>query len=396
MPDWINTFLKQTEPIDAPQAFRLWSGITTLAGILERRVWTRTRYDRLYPNLYTVLIGDPASGKTNSMREARKTVAGITDFKVGPDNPTKASFLDELDAAVRTINHFVFHAMTVFCEELHVLIPSYDEAFLGDLSNLFDNPDKYNSPRRSAKSLSIDFPTLNILACATPAALDMFPEIAWSQGFASRLMLIWGYKQSNGPIDMFDTERRNYKHKNLIDLNTTFFTELSGEFHWAGPSRLEYNKWFNAGMPPRPEHSKLKNYSGRRNIHVLKLSMISSVSAGHFPTVELSDFQRAQHWLLDAESRMPDVFKAAATKSDDAIMRDMHLAASVEYGRIGLDQRKPIPNRFLANYLSQRVPAERVDHIIKASEKRGFIRRSGIGFDVSWIPNPLNDIAPGG
>ena len=50
------------EPTPTPAPFRLWSGITAVAGAVERRVWAETRQNLISPNLYVLLVAPPGAG----------------------------------------------------------------------------------------------------------------------------------------------------------------------------------------------------------------------------------------------------------------------------------------------------------------------------------------------
>jgi hypothetical protein len=382
LPDWINSFVEATTTIRAPEEFRRWAAIAAIAGTLERRVWTVTDVSKLYPNFYIILAGEPASGKTNSAREARKTLTSITGLHLGPDNPTKASFLDQLAAADRVNGHNVFHAMTVVCEEFGVFLKTKDDDLISDLTTLFDNPENYSSPRRSSTSVNVQQPTVNILACATPAVLGKFPESAWNEGFTSRVIFIYGVR----PTD----SRNAFKKRIDLDLTDlkaeaqTFFVDLHGEFEWDQEAQEAYNTWYNTGMHPKPDYGRLEHYIGRRDTHVMKLSMISAVSAGHGLNVTLSDFNRARLWLLEAEIQMPNVFIAMTTPSDSKVLEDLYLAVRVEHDKIEREKRKPVHNEFLYSFLSHRVTSEKIDRLILTAERTGLLRKAGFG----WIPNP--------
>src|ERR1700693_2425161 len=127
--DWISSFMSLTETVRSPVSFRLWTAIATIASVLERRVWTVTDVDRLYPNLYTVLCGGPASGKTIMVIRSRRLLATLVKpggIYLGPDNPTAASFMDALVASTKiSINGMgipMYSAMSVLCTELGDLI----------------------------------------------------------------------------------------------------------------------------------------------------------------------------------------------------------------------------------------------------------------------------------
>lgn len=382
MPDWITDFVDATASIRSPERFRQWTAISTIAALLERRVYTSTDVRRLYPNLYVVLSGEPASGKTNSVREARKILAAISDLKLGPDNPTKASFLDELEDATRNMGHVVYHALTVICEEFGVFIKIRDDDLITDLTTLFDNPEKFTAPRRVSKSVSIEKPTLNILACATPAVLGKFPDSAWNEGFTSRVIFIWGVR----PTDIRHAFRKR-QDPELTDLTVRaaeFFTDLNGEFEWDEDAQIAFNDWYNNGMLPKPDYSRLEHYASRRDTHAMKLSMISAVSCGHGLNVTLSDFNRACNWLFEAENEMPNVFLSMTAPSDSKVMDDLHHYVYTEYSKVERDKRLPVPKDHVLSFLSKRVTSEKVDRILLLAEQTGQIRSTGFG----WIPNP--------
>jgi|SRR5215469_288933 len=384
MTDWIEEFVAATESIGSCRQFRLWSAIGAMAGALERRVWTATRVGSLFPNMYIVLVGEPAAGKTLSIREARKTIALIPDFGLGPDNPTKASFFDQFEACQRTVNGFnVITPMTCIVEEWSVFMPKHEEGFCADLSNVYDNPEKYTSPRRTSKSISLEKPTLNIIAAATPAAIGQFPDAAWNEGFTSRLIMIYGTKPTEVP-DMFE-KRQNLDLHDLYKELERIFTDIHGEIFWDEDARLAYNQWRIDGMKPVPEYGRLSHYNGRRATHVIKLAMVSSASANNIPNVTLSDFNRALEWLTQAESTMPDVFRAMKTESDDQILQSFHYHLMSLYGGVGRKDRKPIPRQELWKFLSERVPSDKIQYIIDTAENMGLIIRGG-GFDNQWIP----------
>ena len=166
----------------------------------------------------------------------------------------------------------------------------------------------------------------------------------------------------------------------------------TGEFEWDEDAHTELNDWNHSGMKPVPDHGRLEHYKGRRLTHVIKLSMISAVSAGHGLNVALDDFNRARKWLLETEIRMPDVFRAIRSKSDDQLLRDLHHAIYVQYGRIGEKDRKPVPNSFVVDYLANKATAERIKILIKTAQDRQFIRPAGFG--DAWIPNDITKIFP--
>jgi hypothetical protein len=391
--DWIEEFIAKTTSIRSPEIFRLWSAIGTVAAALERRVWTSTDVAPLYPNLFTILVGPPACGKTNSVKESRKMLAPITGMKLGPDNPTPASFMDELSKAtvfgLNGQNSGPSAAMTVLCEEFGVLIPKYDDSFFATLSKLYDNPSMYTAPRRTSVSIKIENPTINILGCATPPAIGSLPESAWGEGCTSRIIFLYGTKP-NSHRDAFK-KRIDSDMKELQNRISEIFSDIHGEFEWEEPARLAYNHWYNdEQMAPVPTYGRLVNYNGRRDTHVMKLSMISAVSAEHGLTITLDDFIRGRKWLLDAEQTMPDVFRAITQKSDAQLLQDLHYWMYTEYSKVARDKRNPIPDGEVWKFLENKTTSDKIPGLFKAAESSGRMRKN-FGTN-SWIPNPFNGV----
>ena len=103
LPCWIDGFFKYTAGHASPDLFRRWVAIAAVAGALERKVWVQTLGSKLYPNLYTVLVGPPGVGKTTVLSEVSRLWRELTDHYVAPSSVTKASLIDCLEDAKRRI-----------------------------------------------------------------------------------------------------------------------------------------------------------------------------------------------------------------------------------------------------------------------------------------------------
>jgi hypothetical protein len=168
------------------------------------------------------------------------------------------------------------------------------------------------------------------------------------------------------------------------------FYELEGEIRWEDTAMQAANAWINSGMAPEPTYSRLIHYNTRRDMHVLKLAMISSISAQRNMRVEASDVDRAKSWLLDAEKFMPDVFRAMGQKSDVQVLVDLHEYVYALYAKVVKKDRKPIPDEELCRFLENKVPSDKIRKVIEMAEATGRIKR-GV-YPGTWIPAPLNQI----
>lgn len=399
MSDWITRYLELTEALRAPYSFRLWSAIGTISAVLERRVWTVTDAPQpLFPNQYIILAGGPGSGKTTMVSLAKLMVKDLAaDFPngmfLGPDNPTKASFLQQLEKSTKlSLNGLalpMYSAMSMFVMELGVFISKYERDFIADVTHIYDNPPLYTAPRKVSASSTIEGPTLNILAAATPDALsDTIPEVAWSQGFTSRFIFVYGV-QPQTYRDMFVRPVETDFGALRVQLRD-IFDHVHGEFHWEPDAQDANRHWFNdEGQAPVPTYGRLAHYVSRRNEHIMKLAMVSAVSNGHGLIVTLEDFRRAQRWLFEAEETMPNVFRAMHQKSDRQILDDAHWWMYNLWSAAKVEDRKPIQERQIWKWFEDKVPSEKIPSYIDTMEKTGRMFKNAFGMG-EWTPNTFD------
>lgn len=388
MPDWIDTYVKATEKTPSPELYRLWSGITAISGALERKVWTMGSAGQIFPNLYTVLVGPPASGKDNAIRPIRELWARINLLNLAPDNVTKASLIDVLSRSMRTVMNgssvpYIFSALTVPAPEFGVFFTHHDLEFLSVLNHIYGSPPSYKEERRTAGIIEVNKPHLVILAGTQPDYLNSFlPDEAWGMGFTSRLIFI--YSGSTPKADLFAAHSQESATL-LPDLKKIF--DLKGEFVWSKNAVDEINAWNQANCPPTPTHSKLLHYNGRRALHTIKLSMISAISRSPELHVTIDDFERAKDWLIEAEKVMPDIFRAMGQRSDQQILADLHFHLYRIWSSVAIDKRKPLPDKVLYDFLTSRIPSEKIKNIIEVAEKTGYITKGT--YPNEWVPNTL-------
>jgi len=393
--DWIDAFIEDTEPLSG-LSFRTWTAISIIGAALERRAYTYTWKGILYPNLYTFLAGGPGSGKSIMVNQARNFFLKLKGFHLGPDSPTRRSLLDKLQSSIRNvgpINGFdvsLYTAMYLASTELGVLISKYDTGTLSDLSDLYDCRDKYTAPRASTTDVEIEKPTLNILGAVTHDFIgELFPDLAWGQGFTSRIIFVYGIKHAPANPNRFARPKMNYTKALNTDLAKV--SELGGEFIWTDDAQDAFQAWASVGMPPIPTYERLKYYLERREVHFWKLSMISAVSRTGKLTVETEDVERAKQWLIDAELTMPDVFRAIAQKSNYQLIRDLHQHFYAIYTSLVEKKRQPIPEENIKDWLAKRVTSNQVQNIFDTAVDAGYLSKSPV-YSAHWIPRRMDQV----
>jgi hypothetical protein len=145
---------------------------------------------------------------------------------------------------------------------------------------------------------------------------------------------------------------------------------LYGEIKFTREAAEAIEAWHMGGNQPEPDHPKLVNYNTRRTIHVLKLCLIFSVSRSNDFRVELEDYQRALDALHEMEEFIPDIFKAMNTGGDNQAIEDAwHFIF-----KLGIKAKGPVPESYLVQFLSERVPAHAVDTVIRIMVKQKLLK----------------------
>jgi hypothetical protein len=360
--------VEYTENLDSPEVFRRWAAITAIAAALEQKVWMETS-SPLYPNLYTMLVGHPGVGKTRVINAARAFLAELMEFHIAPTSVTSASLVDALHDAKRFVpmlpgDPMEFNSMTLIVDDWQVFMSKYENQLIAGLTTFYDVTAPYTEKRRTMDlNILIKAPQLSILSGNTPSQIaGSFPPGAWDQGFCSRLLMIFSDERPIG--DDFSPRVARPIEDLLHDLQVIY--SLTGKFEVSAGYITAVRTWRGAGQPPVPTHPKLLHYNSRRRAQLYKLSMVSSADRGSHLAIEEEDFDRALKWLLDAEGLMPEVFRNGGIGADGKTMEELqHLVLA--FG-------KPVPERTLVRWATERMPTHAVLRVIEIMERSGMIK----------------------
>jgi hypothetical protein len=83
--------------------------------------------------------------------------------------------------------------------------------------------------------------------------------------------------------------------------------------------------------------------------------------------ITLADVNRARDWLLEAELRMPELFRAMMGKSDSAVIQELYLFAFSIFAR----EKAPLHEARLFQFVHERAGIEKVHKVIEIAVKSG-------------------------
>ena len=250
--DWIQGFIDATAQTATPEIFRRWGAIACLAGVLERRVWVRTKGSDLYPNLYIVLVSRPGVGKTEVTDRVRLLWEDIQGLYVASANLSRASLADELNDARVVAPGLEYNALLASINELGTLLPKYSSEFMSALTDLYDCKVYTERKRGNRLTIKIDAPYFNMIAGTQPGYMQtLLPEVAWDQGFMSRCILVFsGEKILSGLFDV-PTIDLDDLGKDLLNIR-----RMQGAFSWTDNAKGFINEWHMEGREARAAASQ--------------------------------------------------------------------------------------------------------------------------------------------
>lgn len=356
--------------------YRKWAAITSVAACLEQKVWLKSPTS-LYPNLYVILVGPPAAGKSNAIGVARGLLGTLTDFPFAPTSVTMAALVDSLKECERKYTQvpgptIFYNSMMLVPDDLQVLMSVYDLALIAGLTTFYDVNHPYREQRRTGDlRIEIKRPQLSILGGTTPSHLFGFiPEEAWSQGFTSRLLLVYSDEKPEKRVRFGTGKDIDIPPELIHDLK--IINSLLGEFSVDEKAVKAFENWREAGEPPVPTHKRLEHYLGRRYPHLLKLSMVSSADRGNGLVITVEDFNRALGWLIEIEHAMPRIFAEGPRSVESKVMEEVHYyIKQMDIAKVGVNESR------IKNFVLQRVSPMQYKQFFEALEVGGYIKRLG-------------------
>lgn len=319
-PDWLAAYMKFTEYSEAPALCHFWTGVSTLAAVLRRKVILPMGFFDWTPNFYIIIVG-PAGiiTKSTTANIGLDLLQDIKGVSFGANALTPQTIPKELVAAREILPHPVngFNSMsclTFFASELGSLLDPRDQKMMDWLTDLWDGrKTTWKKDTVTQGTYNVVNPWINILACTTRSWLDQhFPRVAIGGGFTSRCVLVYGdrkrryiaYPNLSFPQDHKDMKAR--LRDDLVELN-----ELQGEFMLDADAIQWGEEWYKRHWQEaegRMHDDQLQGYLGRKQTHVHKLAMVLSVSRDDSLIIDKQTLQRAEKMVTALEPKMHEVF----------------------------------------------------------------------------------------
>src|SRR3990172_8667103 len=320
--DWLSSYLEYTDNTEPPASYHLWTGISVISGVLQRKVWMEGGHELIYPNMYVVLIGPSGRcRKGTAMNIGKGLLKTIKEVTLTSESITREALIRVMKNASSTMidpsNPSItkLHcSVTVLSEELSVFLGQNDLKFLSNLTDWYDCKDRWAYDTIGRGRDFINGVCFNFCAATAPDWLQsILPQEAIGGGYTSRNIYICeevkGQTSPKHTLSATQVRLREMLVNDLGRINT-----LAGEYKFTPDGEKAYVDWYTIydkalarGEYP-VEDPRFAYYAERRATHIRKLMMILSAARGDTMKMTSQDFDRANKLLKAAELKMHRTF----------------------------------------------------------------------------------------
>lgn len=276
MSNVIHDYLAYKKGTECPPNFYRWSMISAIATMIERKVWL-THTKPIYPNMYILLVGHPATRKSAAQQGVVGLMRAAGYDRFAPNKCSKQQFITMLASTTDGDmgSWESVDAAYIATDEFLDFLGIGNNEFTVCLAHLFDNHADYKEEYKRTKTIATN-PTVNILSCATPTNLQLgLPQEAGGTGFLSRAIMVYSEPTNlritwppppDEDIEADIAERLAAVRKLQGEMTLTraareLIDSIYQNFEFLNDSRLAY-------------------YNGRRLLHLMKLCIVIAASYG--------------------------------------------------------------------------------------------------------------------
>jgi len=372
---------------EAPDAFHFWTGVSTLAGALRKKVYFDQIYYRWSPNFYVILVAPPGvSTKSTAAGIGMDLLREIQGVKFGANALTWQALAVDLAAAAEAVEMddgmYHTHCCLTFCaSELGSLLDPQDRKMLDVLVDLWDGKSWEKATKGSGRD-QIPNPWVNILAGTTPIWLaDNMPRVIIGGGFTSRCVFVYADSKRRlvaYPRSQLDfTGTMELREALIHDLELV--SMMKGEFILTEEAIEWGTRWYEDNHKNPSKHvagdTQFSGYINRKQSHAHKLAMVLAASKGDKLIIDRDTLAGAVSILTALECGLPYVFRALNTTESQGKMMDIvEKVKTVPGGRI-LESA-------LYRIFSTRMSLKEYQEAISSALVAGHVKRDQFGMAV--------------
>lgn len=305
---WLKAWLYWMQESGAPDSYLLWAGISTLAGVTERKVYVKWGYHTFYTNEYVIFVGPPGiTFKSSTIEMVRRTLRKL-EVPMASESLSREALIEQLikrgDGDISSL--------TLLPDEFSDLVAVSGPNMIELLTTLYNCPDVWEYTTRLRKEETIERVFLNILGGTTPDWLAEHFDVSFiKKGFASRVIFLREEEPRFMRARMNVTEDMYRMYALLVD-ELAHIRTLEGEFQWDQDAWNFFEDWHDNKLMAevRGKDHRIRGYMARKPTHLLKLSMTLQLAKCDELRITKASMQEAKTLLDGLEVSMARTFSA--------------------------------------------------------------------------------------
>ena len=286
-PDFLAKYTEYAKGDSIPDFYNLWSGLSLIASVAQRKVWTVDDSRIGYPNLYVLLVGKPGAGKSQSIGKAQPLIYTLqrkigVDYKLIEGVATQAGVMSNMNILVKNPDGSLYSPIYITGDEgSDSALKNHADDFRATATAMYDCKELFQKTLKD-KQYNIPNPVMNMLVGTTYDFLKtVVNENSVMGGLASRLTYVVDEKEISGESKLdvqsvfYDPEAVHLLTEDLLEMY-----KMRGKFKFEKSALDLHSQWYRSYAEEVNEMTseRLRSIHVRRPFLLTKLFMLFSMS----------------------------------------------------------------------------------------------------------------------
>lgn len=312
---YLQNYMTWNQGTEVPENYYFWSGISSLAALVNGQVWIKMGRYQIFPNMYIVLIGPPGNGKTASLRRAEKLTRSFKDISLSAQSETAEGLVRFMrDSCVKTIpldkETVPFTPVTCYLSELSNFFGRDPGGMIDLLTGIWDcGGENYHRRTKGQGEDILPRPNLNLLGCTTQDWITTYLKSDIIGGGFTRRVVFVNEMMTDDALRVSwpdDTPETLKARANCISYGT-ILREIRGEMSYGVGARAYWDYWYNTR--PISREPDIRGYHKSKPTLLLKVAMLVALSKAPERIVNVEDLEIALALLDKTETHLLKVFQ---------------------------------------------------------------------------------------
>jgi len=284
MANFFKLYQDYTKTKEPPPNFHAWSAIAAISALLGRKCVIPQGHFSVFPNLYIVLVGEPATRKSTAMNVAKGLVRQIATIPTASESGSREGLIDTMAGGkvLATTNgaDISYWQSSAFVTEMSEFLGGkhINGSMVSFLTAIWDEP-IFRETTRKGGIITIHNPYFTMLGCCTPNWMSTkLKQDVISEGFSRRT--IFAMEEDLNLLNPWpESTLEEVQILAELSLEVKRIHLVSGNFTLSKEARVIYDTAYLGNRAAAAGFSdKVKSYFSSKHVLVLKISMC--ISAG--------------------------------------------------------------------------------------------------------------------